>query len=223
MNYKKYAQEHQKELKYTILEMNDEFVTLQCSICGAIRRLQLKSLYRNDTKIHGNSCCKYFLDICRNEIGAEKAKNFHDCYRRAHERCCNPRCKDFEKYKGKFHFMDFTEYYHSCYEDYKKAMKDFPGQRLSIDRIKSSRGYEPGNVRFVPMSINLQNKDCVRPVLMRNIKTGEIIEGASFGDLARKYKDISFASSLHRACKKDRLYKGEWKIEFIEAQSTIET
>lgn len=217
MNYKKYAQEHQKDMKYKIIEINDTYVTLQCKICSAIKRVQLKSLYRNDMQIHSQSCCKYFLDICREEIGEKEAKKFHDCYRRAHERCFNPHCKDFEKYKGKFHFADFTEYYHSCYDAYKEALENFPGQRLSIDRIQSARGYEPGNIRFVPMSINLQNKDCVRPVQMKNLKTGQLIVGISFGDLARKFKDVTFAASLHRACRRNGLYNGEWKIEYIEA------
>lgn len=75
MNYKKYAQEHQKDMKYKIIEINDTYVTLQCKICSAIKRVQLKSLYRNDMQIHSQSCCKYFLDICREEIGEKEAKN----------------------------------------------------------------------------------------------------------------------------------------------------
>ncbi len=49
---------------------------------------------------------------------------------------------------------------------------------------------------------------------MTNIKTGEIIVGKSFGDLARNYKNVSYSSSLYNSFKEKRLYKNEWKIEF---------
>lgn len=55
------------------------------------------------------------------------------------------------------------------------------------DRIEGNKGYEKGNVRFVPMKINLQNKDVVIPVMGVNIKTKEVIDANSIGELAGKY------------------------------------
>ena len=223
MNYIKYAQDNQKKLGFRILSIHENIITLQCTTCQSIRNMQLKSLYRNRNSIHNQFCSKYFLQKIRKEYGAVIEKKFHATYRYAHERCCNPACKDYPKYKGLFGFSDFTEYYHTCFLDFMESAAKFGVDNLSIDRIDGSLGYQPGNVRFVPMSENLRNKKNVRPVRMTNVKTGQEITAASFGELARKYKDISYAASLHRSCKAQRLYKNEWRITYIETESTIET
>lgn len=215
MNYKKFAQDNQKKLGYKIIEMNDRFVTIRCNECKAIKNISLKTLYRTD-RIHNIFCSKYYIDICKKELGSDVGLHFHDFYRHAKERCTNPNNKDFKKYQGKFKFKDFPEFFHYCYDSYKEAIKDNYYKELSIDRIDGSKGYEPGNVRFVSMTENLQNKPYVRPVKMTNIKTGEVIETVSIGELARKYRRISDAGALHRALKNNKIYKKEWKIEYIE-------
>ena len=219
MNYKKFAQDKQKEFGYKILKMNDVFVTIQCKTCGAIKNIQLKSLYKNYNEsqtIHNQFCSKYYLDLIRKEFGNEVSNCFHDFYRRSRERCCNPKNKDYKRYKGLFKFNDFTEFYLSCYDIYKEALKNTYCKELTIDCIDGKKGYEPGNIRFVSMLENLQNKENVKPVKMTNIKTGKIIKAVSFGELAKKYKNVSYASALHNAFKNNRLYKKEWKIEYIE-------
>ena len=216
MNYVKYAQDNQKKLGYKIIEINGSIITIECSVCGAIRKMQLKSLYRKNEEIHNQFCRKYCLDICKKEVGKECARMFHDFYRRSHERCCNPNCKDYERYKGKFKFRDFCDFYKNCFDEYKFALKKYNANELTIDRIDSLKGYEKGNIRFVPMIENLQNKPNVKRVKMTHIYSRKVITGKSFGDLARKYKDVSYASTLYNACKENRLYKKKWKIEYIE-------
>lgn len=223
MNYIKFAQDNQKIYNYKIIKINkmNNLAIIKCNECGAIKQCQLKSLYKSfkngNIKIHNQFCSKYYLDICRKEFGNDIGKCFHDFYRRSHERCCNPKNKNYEKYKGKFKFKDFCDFFNCCYDIFKEALNKYYYKELTIDRIDSKKGYEEGNIRFVSMKENLQNKPYVKPVRMINIKTGEIINGVSFGDLARKYKHISYASSLHRALKKKILYKKEWKLEYIEA------
>ena len=154
------------------MSIHGHIITLQCTTCQSVRNMQLKSLYRNQNKIHNRFCSKYFLQEIRREYGSVIEKKFYGTYRYAHERCCNPSCKDYKRYKGLFGFLDFTEYYHSCFTDFIKSVDKFGISDLSIDRIDGSIGYQSGNVRFIPMSENLRNKKNVLPVKMTNVKTG---------------------------------------------------
>lgn len=215
MNFVKFAQDNQKKRGYKIVSINNDMITIQCKTCNAIKTMKLSSLYRYESAgTHNEFCSRYWLKIGREEIGDKAMKCFHDCYRRAHERCYNPNCKDYVRYKGKFGFRDFSEYYLTCFDDFKQSIKTILLKDITIDRIDGSKKYEPNNVRFVSMLVNLQNKPNVIPVKMTNIVTNEVIKGASFEDLARKYKNISYASALHRACKNNRLYKKTWKVEY---------
>ena len=134
--------------------------------------MQLKSLYKNDNKTHNQFCSKYYLQKISKEFGPAIKKKFHRTYRYAHERCCNPSCKDYPRYKGLFGFSDFTEYYHSCFQGFIESVNKFGVDNLSIDRIDGALGYQPGNVRFIPMTENLRNKKNVLPVKMTSVKTG---------------------------------------------------
>lgn len=154
------------------MSIHGDIITLQCTTCKSVRNMQLKSLYKNQNKFHNPFCSKYFLQKIKEKYGPEIAKKFYSTYRYAHERCCNPSCKDYPKYKGLFSFSDFTDYYHSCFSDFIQSTAKFGVNNLSIDRIDGSLGYQSGNVRFVPMAENLRNKKNVLPVKMTSIKTG---------------------------------------------------
>lgn len=226
MNIKEFLMLNSKKVNITIMNIDDDFITFKCNVCGAIKTVQTKSLYKEiikNKKIHNLFCSKYFLDLEKSSTNLETSNKFHSIYRIAKERCCNPNNKDYKHYKNKFLFNDFAHFHVTCWDLFLDSLKKYPSEPLSIDRINGQLGYQPNNVRFVPMKENLQNKPNVKPVKMTNIKTNQVIEGKSFGDLAVKFKDISYVSVLHRACKAKRLYKKIWKVEFIEAESTIET
>ena len=214
MNYIKYAQDNQKKFGYKIVNVSGEKIALECSECGAKRTILLKSLYKNKKQMHNQFCSKYYLDICKKELGNEVGRHFHDFYRMAKERCCNPNNKDYNSYRGRFKFNSFSDFYLNCFDLYKEAVKKYHYKDLSIDRINGKLGYEKGNIRFVPMYINLQNKEYVKPVKMTNVETEEVIHGVSLGDLARKYKSIKYVSVLHRALQNGHLYKKIWKVEY---------
>lgn len=216
MNYKKYAYDNQKSRGYEVLKIEGEIVRIRCSVCGAERTLQLKSLYRNENKVHNHFCSKYYLGLITKEYNREIATKFHDFYRMSHERCCNPNNKDYENYNGKFKFRDFAEFALCCYPLYKEALKTHYYKELSIDRIDGSKGYEPGNIRFVTMQENLRNKPYIHPVKATNTTTGEVIDAASFRDLSIKMTgNTNITGSLIKACKIEKLYKNIWKIEYI--------
>lgn len=218
MNYKKWLYDNQKTLNYKVIWTNGMIATIECNQCGARKQIQIKSLIKNRNKIHNQFCSQYYLNIAKKEIGNKAAMNFHNTYRRAHERCLNPNCKDYQKYKNKFHFIDFCEYFKSCYELYKDALKHHDSNELSIDRIDGTKGYEPGNIRFVTMTENLKNKYYVKPVKATNIIDGNVIVGVSFGDLADKLtkynkNNIVYPSTLHKAYTENKTYLKQWKIE----------
>lgn len=218
MNYKKYAYDNQKIFGYKVLKIEGELVQIECATCGAKRTLQLKSLYKNKSCIHNNFCCKYYLDIIRKEYNSDIARTFHDFYRRSHERCCNPKNKDYERYKNKFNFKDFTEFFLNCYPIYKDALKSHYHKELTIDRIDGTKPYEVGNIRFVTMMVNLQNKPYINPVRAINQITGKVTEAASFRDLSIKLTGNTNATgALIKNCRTNKLYKKTWKLEYIEA------
>jgi hypothetical protein len=111
-------------------------------------------------------------------------------------------------------FEDFTDFYKKEFNLFLEASKNISLNEIYIDRIDSNKPYEEDNIRFVTMFDNLQNNKNVKPVKMTNIKTGEIIIGKSFGNLARNYKNVSYSSTLYNSFKEKKLYKKEWKIEF---------
>lgn len=152
------------------------------------------------------------LDIIRKELGDDLAEHFHTKYRSARERCYNPNNKDYDNYKGKFAFKDFPDFFDNCYEDFKIAINKYCSH-VSIDRIDGDKGYEPGNIRFVPMSVNLQNKKTVKKVLVTDTFTGEKIPFKSFGEASR-FLDASGA--MFKAYKNNKLYRKRYLIEDIK-------
>lgn len=207
----------QSELGYRVIEVDDENITISCSECGAIHNLKTESFIGNrivkGAKIHGGSCSKYFNDLIRSKYGEKHVNRFKAYYRYARERCCNPNSKDYERYKGKWHFQDYVDYYKGCFDAFEYAVEKYGiDSALSIDRINGSMGYEKGNVRFVPMYINSQNKDIVIPVMCVNIETKEVFEANSIGELAKRYFDESKISAIHRSIKNNSIYLNTWKI-----------
>lgn len=217
MNYKKYAYDNQKKRGYEVIKIEGKLIWIKCSVCGAIRTIQLQSLYRNESRqMHNHFCSKYYLGMITKEYNREIATKFHDFYRMAHERCCNPNNKDYQTYKGQFKFQDFPEFVLECYPLYKEALKTNYYKELSIDRIDGHKGYEPGNIRFITMTENLRNKPYIYPVRATNTKTGEIIEAASFRDLSIKITgSANSTGTFIKNCKINKLYRNIWKIEYI--------
>lgn len=152
------------------------------------------------------------LDIIRSELGDELAEHFHTKFRIAKERCCNPKNKDYDEYKGKFKFEDFSDFFDNCYGDFKNAL-DLYNTRLSIDRIDGNKGYEPGNVRFVPMSVNLKNKSNIKPIKIIDTINNEEYGFKTFWE-ARTF--LNGSGAMFNAYKNGTLYRNQYYIESIE-------
>lgn len=223
--YKDLKEKYQ-EYGIEIIKIDEYECTYKCCECGAIKTNMLNSIRRqlNGGKtFHTEACSKYYNDIVREEIGDKNLNQFRSFYRYAKERCCNPNSKDYERYNGKFKFKDYTEYVRFCFEEYKQSYKIYGENNLSIDRIDNSKGYEIGNVRFVPMNINAKNKDDIYPVMAVNIFDKTIIECDSLVQLANEYFEGK-STSLYQSVQENRLYLNTWKIFYtIKTQSTIES
>ena len=219
----------EKDLKFTFISIDDNNnITLICNICKMQKNIIFDSFkkslqtYKKKQMVHNSFCVKQLRQIIIEDIGEAKSEKFFRTYRIAKERCCNPNNKDYSYYKGKFKFKDFTSFYYDCYDNFKEAIQTHDIHDLSIDRINTTKGYEQGNIRFVTMLENLRNKVCIQKVRMININTNEIIIGESVKNLCENYGNINSASSIKKALIHNKLYKKEWKIEYIETQSTIE-
>lgn len=226
IDYKQWVIDNQSHLKYTLLELdcsdesNKLYAKFKCDICGAIRRVEAKSIYRNNKgkeSMHGERCSSFFFNLQDKELGEKHRKQFRAFYRYAKERCTNPNSKDYGTYQGKWGFVDYTHYYHSCWEAYKEAVLKYKDSSLSIDRVDGAKGYEEGNVRFVPMEVNLRNKDNVVPIRLENMVTGELFIEPSLGMASRRlFGDTTHASAIDRAIKRDGIFLKVWKVSYEE-------
>lgn len=219
IDYVDWVKQHQTYLGYEFIDFKDEIFTVKCLKCGAVKTYKKESIYTNyknakPNSFHTSSCAKYFNDLIRDELGEKLLNKFRGYYRYSRERCCNPNCKDYAKYKGMFKFEDFIHYYKHCYDLFKESINKYGTDCvLSMDRIENNKGYEPNNVRFVPMGVNLQNKDIVIPVMCVDLETKDIYEAVSIGEMAKKYFDgENSISSIHRSIKSNGIYKNRYKI-----------
>ena len=223
IDYMKFAIEHQKEFGYEIYKnYGNGVINIKCLKCGAIKTINVKSIYKNikeKTKkeylFHNQYCASYFLDLCIHKVGEKAGNHFYDFFRHSKERCCNPNNKDYERYKGKFKFDDFPDFYHGCFDAYLEGLSKWDYKELTIDRINGTKGYEKGNIRFVDMTTNLRNKPYVKPVKMTNLFTKEVITANSIGELAVKFGNIKYAPNIHKCLVEERDYGNIYKIEYI--------
>lgn len=76
----------------------------------------------------------------------------HEAYCAARGRCNNPKNGKFKDYGGrgiKFLFTSFEQFY--------KELGPRP-EGMSLDRIEVNGNYEPGNVRWAPLSVQSKNR-----------------------------------------------------------------
>ena len=232
VNYQKFVEENKEILNCAILAEDKDGkgeITIQCDKCGAIHTYKQKhSFYKKvsslEREFHSELCSRHFNGIIKQDIGEKGLRGFKAKYRGAKERCCNPNSKDYSRYKGKFKFVDYVDFYNHTYNLYKEAVETFGLDNISIDRIDNSKGYEPNNIRFVPMSINLKNKDVVIPVMCVDILTHEIYESDSLTSLWTQYMQEHSKTAMYESIVENRMFKNRYKIFYIpKTQSTIKS
>lgn len=140
---------------------------------------------------------------------------YTNTHRHAKDRCMNKNNKDFIRYQGKWGFADYTEFHFDNYENFKENWLKH-GKDSTIDRINNDKGYEPKNVRWVTMTENLRNKDCVKSIKAVNVLTGEIIIMPSFTSCREYSEDFKSVSGVFGSYQRGNLYKRKWKFETID-------
>ena len=82
--------------------------------------------------------------------------NFCSIWEGIRTRTNNPNNEYFNHYGGRKissdgykHFIDF---YKKLYNDYKKAIKQYPNEKITIDRIDVNKNYCKENIRWIPIS-----------------------------------------------------------------------
>lgn len=76
----------------------------------------------------------------------------YSTWRQVKARCCNPKHKNADIYHGLLCDAWLT------YEGFNRDVTEPPTEKHSIDRIDNSKGYEPGNVRWVLMAEQHRNQ-----------------------------------------------------------------
>ena len=149
---------------------------------------------------------------------ARRNEKLYHVYHGIKQRCYNKNNPKYDLYGGKG-----VKMCNEWYDDY-LVFKQWslengykPNQNLSIDRIDGEKGYEKGNVRFIPLEENLRNKACVKTVRLENVITGEIIIEPSLGRASvRLFGDTKHASAISRTIKRNGVYLNTWKITYLD-------
>ena len=79
------------------------------------------------------------------------------CYR-----ITNQNSKDYNDYGGRglkhAYLKDFISFMHDYYDEYKAACDLYGEENITLDRIDNNLGYTKGNIRFVTMKVQCENR-----------------------------------------------------------------
>ncbi|MFF8589905.1 hypothetical protein ACF061_00450 [Streptomyces sp. NPDC015220] len=113
------------------------------------------------------SCGCYHREqsAARRRTHGQSGTRLHVIWQSMIQRCTDPRSKSYANYGGR----GITVYpeWRESFEAFARDVTDGFDPRLEIDRIDNSRGYEPGNVRWIPHVANQRNKRNNRLVTFR--------------------------------------------------------
>jgi hypothetical protein len=102
-------------------------------------------------------------------------------------RCHNPKRKDYPRYGARG--VTVCDEWRASFPAFLAHMGPRP-DGMQIDRINGSRGYEPGNCRWVTAKINARNRGCTRRVQFDG-------GTCSVPDLAERF-DVDVSAVYHR-------------------------
>ena len=146
--------------KWTVLYRGENKRTItqwmcRCS-CGTEKLVQAAHL-----KTGASTCCGWVKPNARTHGAAslqyvQRFPKKYRTWRQMRSRCCNPNHKNASIYNGLL-----CEAWHE-YATFDSDVPDPPSDKHTIDRIDNTKGYEPGNVRWVTTAEQHRNQSNCR-------------------------------------------------------------
>lgn len=130
----------------------------ECPVCSTAIRLRM-------SRGKGQKTCKKCRGTQNVTHGESHTKLYH-VWQAMRARCSNPNNKKYPIYGGKGITVckDWM-----TYEGFCKDMKEGYREGLSIDRIDSSKGYNPENCRWITLARNSSETTKRRPVIQNRV------------------------------------------------------
>lgn len=124
----------------------------RCPFCGKEFEAYIENVMRGRTKSCG--CAKGRLLVRSKDTHGDTKTRLYRIYRHIKERCESPSCKEYPYYGGRGIKCLFN-----TYEEFKEfALSHGYADHLTVERIDVNGHYEPGNITFVPLSLQNRNK-----------------------------------------------------------------
>ena len=141
------------------------YLHTRCVKCGTEKLINYDNLVRGKTK--GCQSCSQTIHPMHNWL----SKRLHA----AHNRCVNPRYRQYSNYGGRgitFDFPSVPEAIRWVLDNL--ALPEEPDRKIEIDRIDNDKGYAPGNLRFAPRSTNQINRRITRSSEVKGIRAPNV-------------------------------------------------
>lgn len=109
------------------------------------------------------------------------------------QRCHNPRSRGWSDYGGRgIHVWPTWRTDRAAFLAYLLGLPGWDAPLLELDRADNSRGYEPGNLRFVSRRVNVGNRRTVRELQRENADLRSRLERAeaALRDLDGRWADV---------------------------------
>ena len=127
-----------------------------CPQCGSVRMVRTSEA----AKLLTDLCLPCSRGVAVTTHGESRTR-LHRIWRAMKGRCCNPAARDYPYYGGRG--ITICERWLESYENFRDDM-GYPPDGTSLERIKNSRGYEPGNCRWATRKEQMNNTRGNRPV-----------------------------------------------------------
>lgn len=134
--------------------------TLTCTWCKTTKNED--EFYKNASSSTGR--CHHCIACTKEKAAKLRSRPAYNSYDNVKKRC-DIKTHDAYPYYGakgitydKDLFKSYKSFWNAFGHLYEQAEKDYPGEKLTIDRIDNSGNYVAGNIRFVPHYINENNR-----------------------------------------------------------------
>lgn len=134
-------------------------VFAECVLCGTKKIIQFaqakRGLSRNCGCLRSVNISKRTVE--RNTVHGLSGTRLHNIWKNVRQRCSNPKASGYKNYGGKG--IRVTEEWGSYENFYSWAMANGYEDPLTIDRLDSSKDYEPNNCQWITKGENTAKRN----------------------------------------------------------------